>query len=103
MVLTLPGRQLILLGLLFPPIHLAGEPVLILFDISRFDVGRITGNDGVRSVARCRYLAAASRARRWRSHHRRARPASGATARQWSAKPACPAAAASVTIVYVQS
>ena len=52
----------------------------------------------VADLLRRYHRAAASRARRCRSHHRRARPASGATARQWSAKPACPAAAASVTI-----
>jgi hypothetical protein len=44
------------------------------------------------------YAAAARRAPRCLASHRLARPASGATARQWSAKPACPAAAASVTI-----
>ena len=42
--------------------------------------------------------AAASSSRRWCSHHRRARAAEAATARQWSVKPWWPAAAASVTI-----
>ena len=42
-------------------------------------------------------VAVASRSRRWRWHQRRARPAVGAMARQWSVKPWWPARAASVT------
>ena len=95
-----------LADMLDPPVSVVAQDVLTIGTLAaRILFGRIDGDTAppqahvvpTRPLPRPQ-CAAASRSRWYRRHQRRARAAGSATARQWSAKPWWPAAAASVTI-----